>query len=106
MDLLNEIVDGTNADAERFGVEHVKTSGEHYIAACGLTTPRLDHATRAVEFADAVVAEVQLVGKGRGIELGVRASVACGRVHAGLVGNHKFVFDVWGRPLNVARRLV
>ena len=106
MQLLNEIVDRIDAVADRLGVERVKTMGEHYIAACGLTTPRLDHATRAVEFADAVAAELKLVGKGRGIELGVRASVACGRVHAGLVGNHKFVFDVWGRPLNVARRLL
>ena len=68
--------------------------------------PRLDHAVRVVEFADAVAAELKLIGTERGVELAIRASVESGVVHAGLVGNSRFVYDVWGRPLSIVRQLI
>ncbi len=104
--LLNEIIECFDSMAEQHGVERVKTVGEHYIAACGLTVPRLDHAARAVDFADAIAAEVSRISSERKIKLEIRVSIASGKVHAGLVGNQRFVYDVWGRPLNLVRRLI
>ncbi len=45
--LLNELIDLFDESAERHGVEKVKTIGDAYLAACGLSTPRLDHRQRA-----------------------------------------------------------
>jgi class 3 adenylate cyclase len=104
--LLNAIVDAFDAAGENAGVERVKTMGEHYVAACGLSVPRLDHAERAVAFVNAVALEVKRLGAEFECQLGLRASLASGTVHAGLVGNQRFVYDVWGRPLNLVRRLV
>jgi class 3 adenylate cyclase/HAMP domain-containing protein len=106
MELLNEIIDDFDTVAERNGVDRVKTFGEHYIAACGLGTPRLDHAARAVDFGDALAGEVRRLNAERGVKLGLRVSIASGKVHAGLVGNRRFVYDVWGLPLNLVRRLI
>ena len=104
--LLNEIIESFDNTAEKHGVERVKTVGEHYIAACGLTVPRLDHAARAVDFVDAIAGEINRIATERKLQLEIRASIASGRVHAGLVGNQRFVYDVWGRPLNLVRRLI
>jgi class 3 adenylate cyclase len=106
MVLLNAIVDAFDAAGQNAGIERVKTMGEHYVAACGLSVPRLDHAERAVGFVDAAELEVKRLGAEFKCKLGIRASLASGTVHAGLVGNQRFVYDVWGRPLNLVRRLV
>lgn len=104
--LLNEIVDTFDVAAEECGVEKIKTIGEHYLAACGLSTPRLDHVQRATEFADRIALEVERINRTRSLDLKLRIAIDSGLVHAGLVGNRRFVYDIWGRPLNLARRIV
>ena len=104
--LLNEIVDAFDAAAEELGIEKVKTMGEHYLAACGLTVTRLDHARRAVDFADRMAVELARIAKREQLSLQLRIGIDSGRVHAGLVGNRKFFYDVWGKPPNVARGIV
>ncbi len=106
MKLLNDIIDSFDAAAEQHGIERIKTFGEHYIAACGLTVPRLDHASRSVDFADAIAVEIKRLSAEQDLRLEVRTSIASGKVHAGLIGNQRFVYDVWGRPLNLVRRLI
>jgi class 3 adenylate cyclase len=106
MGLLNAIFEALDSTGDNAGIERVKTIGEHYVAACGLSVPRLDHAERAVGFVEAAEREVKRLGGEFNSKLGVRASLASGTVHAGLVGNQRFVYDVWGRPLNLVRRLV
>ena len=56
--LLNELVDSFDDAAERHGVEKVRTVGDAYLAACGLSTPRLDHRQRMAKFANELVALV------------------------------------------------
>ncbi len=104
--LLNEIVDTFDVAAEECGVEKIKTIGEHYLAACGLSTPRLDHVQRAIEFADRIALEIERINRARGLDLRLRIAINSGLVHAGLVGNRRFVYDIWGRPVNLARRIV
>jgi class 3 adenylate cyclase len=104
--VLNEIVDAFDAAAEELGIEKIKTIGEHYLAACGLSVPRLDHARRTVDFVDRMAVELDRIARERGMDLKLRAGIDSGLVHAGLVGNRKFFFDIWGKPPNVARRMV
>ncbi len=103
---MNEIVDTFDVAAEECGVEKIKTIGEHYLAACGLSTPRLDHVQRAIEFADRIALEIERINRARGLDLRLRIAINSGLVHAGLVGNRWFVYDIWGRPVNLARRIV
>ena len=104
--LLNELVDMIDLEAEKQGVEKVKTMGEHYLAVCGLSTPRLDHVERSLKFVELVSDELSLFNKQHNFDLTMRAGIASGRVRAGIVGQKKFVYDVWGRPSNIARRIV
>lgn len=84
--VLNEIIDAFDAAAARFGVEKVKTLGESYFAACGLSTPRLDHATRAVAFAEECCRILTRLSQNWNLPLELRAGVASGEVTAGLIG--------------------
>ncbi|MFM2421842.1 MAG: hypothetical protein RL291_372 [Pseudomonadota bacterium] len=104
--LLNELIDRFDAIADQNGIERIKNIGEHYVAACGLSVARLDHAQRAVAFADAVGQELARFSLEHDLHLDIRAGIASGQVHAGLVGSSKFVYDMWGVPLNQARRII
>jgi class 3 adenylate cyclase len=106
MALLNEIFDVFDAQAGEHGIDRVKTIGEHYIAACGLSEIRLDHAQRAVAFSDGAARELRRLAEQKGLRLDMRAALASGDINAGLVGDRRFVFEIWGKPLNFSRRLV
>ncbi len=106
INLLNELVDGIDECAERHGIDKIKTIGDQYLAACGLSTPRLDHVTRAMEFARAAMQYVFAHNQRHGTSLSLRIGIAAGQCHAGLVGNRRFVYDVWGTTVAIARRIV
>jgi class 3 adenylate cyclase len=106
MTLLSELFDIMDALAAEHGVDRVKTFAEHYVAVAGLSVPRLDHAQRALAFCDALSREIERVSGERSLKFQLRASLASGDITAGLVGNQRFVFDIWGKPLNLVRRLV
>ncbi len=104
--LLADIFDAMDAVATEYGVERIKTFGDQYLAVCGLTVPRLDHAHRAIGFCDALSHEIMRIVREKGVSLRVRAALASGEINAGIVGSNRYAFDIWGRPLSCARRLI
>lgn len=103
--LLNELVDGFDDAAERHGVEKVRTVGDAYFAACGLSTPRLDHRQRMVAFAQEAIAIVERFNAVKGCELSLQVGLASGEVDAGIVGRRRFVYEILGRCVAEARVL-
>jgi class 3 adenylate cyclase len=104
--VLNDLVDAFDNAADRTGVEKVKTIGDHYLAVCGLDVARLDHAKRSLDFASAIYRVIQVANQTHNFELQLRVGIATGPVQAGLVGNRRFVYDIWGLAASVARRIV
>jgi class 3 adenylate cyclase len=103
--LCQDLVVAFDEAAERFGVEKVKTVGSSYMAVCGLSVERPDHASRMVEFAQEVVRIVKRFNLERGTELSVETGVNAGPVVGGVVGRSKFIFDLWGETVTVAHAL-
>jgi class 3 adenylate cyclase len=103
--IMNEIIDALDDAATRLGIEKVKTIGESYVAACGLTTPRLDHATRAVAFAEEACRIITRLSKTWDLPLGLHIGIASGDVEAGLIGRQRTVYDLWGKAMMIARRI-
>ena len=104
--ILNEIVDAFDNVAERTGVEKVKTVGDHYLAVCGLDVARLDHAKRSFDFSIALYREITTINQNHNLDLNLRTGIATGSAQAGLVGNRRFVYDIWGLAASIARRIV
>lgn len=102
--LLDEIFSALDAVADRLGLEKIKTIGDEYMVAAGVPEPRPDHAHAIAEFALATreIMETRLFGE-RQIQL--RMGIHSGPVVAGIIGDAKFSYDLWGDTVNTASRL-
>ena len=106
---LDECFRMFDAVMEQFGLEKIKTIGDSYMCAGGLPTPNNTHATDMVSAAiemqrrlGALMVHKQAEGKP---VFEMRVGIHTGPVVAGIVGSHKFAYDIWGDTVNIAARL-
>ncbi len=103
MALLSDVVAACDEAAEHHGVEKVRTIGSSYLAVSGLSVERPDHTARMVEFAREVVRIVKRFNAERAVRLVAEIGINAGPVVAGLVGRRKFIYDLWGDTVKLAR---
>ena len=103
MALLSDVVAACDEAAEHHGVEKVRTIGSSYLAVSGLSVERPDHTARMVEFAREVVRIVKRFNAERGVRLVAEIGINAGPVVGGLVGRRKFIYDLWGDTVKLAR---
>jgi adenylate cyclase len=102
---LDQVFSEFDALAIRHGIEKIKTIGDAYMAAAGLPEPRSDHAEVIAEFALGTLEALKHINRGEEDPLRIRIGIHTGPVVAGIIGRHKFIYDVWGDTVNVASRL-
>lgn len=102
---LNSIFSRFDALSQELGVEKIKTIGDAYLAVAGVPAARPDHATAIADMALGMLAALEEANAGFETPFHIRIGVATGPVVAGIIGTHKFVYDVWGDTVNVASRL-
>ena len=105
VELLNEIVRRFDDRAQAFGVEKIKTIGDAYMAVAGVPRPHPRPACAVVALAADMLAIVEEASERNDIDLAIRVGIATGPVTAGVIGTHKFSYDVWGDTVNLAARL-
>jgi len=88
------------------GVEPIRTFGESWIAVCGLSAPRLDHAQRALAFAVAAIRAVEQMSRDWLRPVSLHFGLCSGDIAVGLVGRSRAAYDLWGRTVTFARRMV
>jgi class 3 adenylate cyclase len=103
MALLSDIVAACDEAAEQHGVEKVRTIGSSYLAVSGLSVERPDHTARMVDFAREVVRIVKRFNAERGVRLVAEIGINAGPVIGGMVGRRKFIYDLWGDTVKLAR---
>ncbi len=102
---LNALFDVLLTTAKEQGVEPVHSLGESYIAVCGLSSPRLDHADRTLAWIRASAAAIERLGTDWATSVSLRFGVASGDVDVLVFSSGHTPYDVWGRTLGVARAL-
>ena len=103
--LLGDIFSRFDALAARHGLEKIKTTGDGYMLAGGVPEERTDHAAAVAEMALAMLDAVETAGQTAGEPLQLRIGLNTGALIAGVLGTHKFVYDVWGDTVNTAKRM-
>jgi adenylate cyclase len=103
--VLDEIFSAFDALAQRHGLEKIKTIGDAYLVASGLPESRSDHAQAMAEMALDMQTEVDRIGGPLGLDLALRIGIDNGPVIAGVIGRHKFTYDLWGDTVNTASRM-
>jgi class 3 adenylate cyclase len=91
--------------ADRHGLEKIKTIGDAYHAVAGAPVPMADHAEAAVAMALEILTGPPRVRWPSGDPIIVRGGVTTGPAVAGVIGQRKFAYDVWGDTVNLASRL-
>jgi class 3 adenylate cyclase len=104
-DTLDQLFRGFDAIADRHGLEKIKTVGDAYMAAAGAPVPMSNHAEAAADMALEMVGKAQVVHWPSGDPVLVRVGVASGPAVAGVIGQRKFAYDLWGDTVNLASRL-
>ena len=98
---LDRLAHDCEALARRHGLEKIKTVGDGFLATGNLLEPLADPVMASVRCALAMVTAAAANPAGWRLRVGIHI----GPVVAGVVGQSKFTFDLWGDTVNVAARL-
>jgi len=102
---LDELFSRFDALAAAVGVEKIKTIGDAYMAVGGIPEPVPLHPQRMVELGLGMIEVVEGYAAESGLPFALRVGVHTGPLVAGVIGTHKFSYDLWGDTVNVASRL-
>ncbi len=105
VDVLHDLFSEFDQLVTQMGLEKIKTIGDCYMLVGGLPEARDDHAAIVVEAALGMMAAMERFNQVRDTELQMRIGVHSGPVVAGVIGKHKFTYDIWGNTVNVASRM-
>ena len=102
---LNALTSRFDKRAAHMGVEKIKTIGDAYMAACGVPTPNENHAEIMLKFAIGMYKDLAEYNKTAKIKFQIRIGLNSGPCIAGVIGENKFIYDIWGDTVNVASRM-
>ena len=90
---------------DKHGAEKIKTIGDAYMIVGGLEGDPQKGAVEigrlAMEMVE-TIAGLPAIGRHR---LTIRAGIHCGPAIAGVIGDRRFTYDVWGDAVNIASRM-
>ena len=105
VDLLNQLFCRFDRLADHFGLEKIKAIGDSYMVAGGILEPRPDHAATVANMALAMQKEtIDFDGQTSDL-LQLRIGIDSGPVIAGVIGNARLAYDLWGETVRNAEQL-
>src|SRR6516164_2502336 len=105
VDFLDGLVRSFDALCECYGAEKIKTIGDSYMAAAGFNGAAEDGAVAIGRLALAMLQDMERQPPLGGSRLKLRIGIHCGPATAGVIGDTRFSYDVWGDAVNTASRM-
>jgi class 3 adenylate cyclase len=87
----------------RHGLEKIKTIGDSYMAVAGVPQAHTEPVRAAGAAALEILAAAEKISGPEGWK--IRIGMHVGPLVAGVIGRHKFSYDVWGATVNFASRM-
>ena len=105
IELLNKVFDAFDSIVEKESCYRIKTTGNVYMAICGLPLPDENHAERMVLCSKKMIEYIEALNKNSDVKVSIRIGLHSGKVVAGIVGTQKYIYDVFGDTVNTACRM-
>jgi len=103
--MLNDLFSAFDTLVDQHGLEKIKTIGDAYMVAAGAPDACPDHAGKVADLALAMLQAAQDFNRSTGRNLQLRIGIHSGPAVAGVIGLHKFSYDLWGDTVNTASRM-
>jgi class 3 adenylate cyclase len=88
-----------------YGVEKIRTIGDNYMVASGVPFPRPDHAQALAHMALDMADHIHARPVYRNKRVDFRIGINSGPLIAGVIGDKKHQYDLWGDTVNTASRM-
>jgi adenylate cyclase len=105
VDFLDGLVRALDGLCARHGVEKIKTIGDGYMAASGFDGDAVCGAVAAGKLALDMMEIIAIHPPLGGRTLRFRIGIHCGPATAGVIGDTRFSYDIWGDAVNTASRM-
>lgn len=105
VEVLNEVFSYFDVLVERYGVEKIRTIGDSYMVVAGAPIRRSDHAQALAHLALGMLEFPAHCTRAEARHLQFRIGINTGPAVAGVIGQQKFHYDVWGDAVNIASRM-
>jgi class 3 adenylate cyclase len=91
----------------RHNIEKIKTIGDAYLCVSGLPDTKAHSATNVVDAAIEIIEAIESFRQNANDNsyFDIRIGIHTGPLVAGVVGDKKFAFDIWGDTVNTASRM-
>ena len=102
---MNDLFSRFDRLVQEHGAEKIKTIGDAYMVATGLSGSVANHAEQVADLAlgmQKAFGEFRVLNQ---VDLKLRIGVHSGAVIAGVIGQKKFAYDLWGDTVNIASRM-
>ncbi|MBS1537714.1 MAG: tetratricopeptide repeat protein [Bacteroidetes bacterium] len=107
---LNYVFGEFDRIIEKHGCEKIKTIGDGYMAVAGAPIECSDHAERIARAAIEMMGDIHLpddirAALPKGAKFSIRIGVNIGPAFGGIVGENRFVYDIYSDAVNTAARM-
>nr|AAF33111.1 adenylyl cyclase ACXE [Drosophila melanogaster] len=103
--VLHDLYGRFDLAAYRYKVQRIKFLGDCYYCVAGLSDPDPDHANNCVILGLSMINHIMEVRDIHGLDINMRIGVHSGNLFAGVIGEAKLQFDIWGLDVTIANVL-
>ena len=105
VDLLNTVFSHFDDLVQRYDLEKIRTIGDNYMVAAGVPRRCKDHADQLARLALDMAVYIRSLPPQADRKIQFRIGINSGPLVAGVIGKHKFQYDIWGDSVNIASRM-
>jgi len=103
--LLNQLFASFDNLTAHYGLEKIKTIGDSYMVAGGVPDDGGNYPSAMADLALAMRRAATAVHDPDGQPLHLRIGIHVGSLTAGVIGQRRFMYDLWGDTVNTASRM-